>query len=840
MSRGRLRVYLGAAPGVGKTVEMLEEGHRLQRTGTDVVIGVVETHGRSFTADVAEGLEAIPLQERTHRGTTFPELDLAAVLDRRPEVALIDELAHTNVPGSANHKRHQDVEVLLEAGIDVLTTLNVQHLESVNDVVQAITGVRQLETVPDAVVRAAEEIELVDLTPEVLRQRLAAGSVYPAERIDAALGNFFRAGNLGALREIALMWLADRVEEAVDRYRELHGIGGTWETRERVVVALTGAGGGDVLIRRAARMAARGRGDLVGIHVRTPQTPASNPAALDQHRELLQALGGQLIEVVADDVADGLLSYARAEGATQIVLGATRRSRWAELVSGSVITTVLRGSGRQIDVHVISTGPDDEPERLPPLPRWSVIGSRRRLAGLVLSLVGLPLITYVFAPEAGPLGLDAAGTPVAEDALTTPLLLYVALIAVVAAVGGIWPALVAAAGGFVYGNAVFTEPRGSLEVREVDEVVALVVFLLIGLLTSALADLVRRRADTAARARAEVTILTRLAASMPTVPDPLDHVVAEIARTFDLPGVAVVEQRDEGWTVLSASGAAPREPAAADDVLRVDETRRLLLAGSGELESGRRLLAALAGQLASAVTQASLNRTRSELADVAASNDLRVALLSAVSHDLRTPLSGVIAAATSLLATDVELSRDHARTFAEGILTDAERLNRLITNLLDMSRLEAGNTRARCVETDIAEVLARAVEPFTAQQVTLYVGPDLPLVFTDPALCERVLANIVENAVTVSSATMVDVHAEAFAGQVAVRIVDRGPGIPDEAVDTIFRPFQRLGDAPAGKGIGLGLAIAKGFADAIGASLAVDPTPGGGTTMTLSLPQVDT
>src|SRR6266508_3215677 len=327
-TRGQLRVYLGAAPGVGKTFKMLEEGHRRLNRGTDVVVGFVEPHGRRLTEALLSGLEVVPRKTMTYRGSTFTEMDIDAVLARRPQVALVDELAHTNVPGSRNAKRWQDVDELLAAGIHVVTTVNIQHLESLNDVVEQITGVTQRETIPDAVVRRADQIELVDMTPEALRRRMAHGNIYPPERVDAALGNYFRPGNLAALRELALLWVADRVEEYLTEYQADHGISKTWETRERVVVAITGAPGGEQLIRRAARMAGRGHGDLVGVHVvPSDGLSARQGSDLDSQRVMLDELGGAYREVVGDDISTALAEFARAEKATQLVLGASGRSR---------------------------------------------------------------------------------------------------------------------------------------------------------------------------------------------------------------------------------------------------------------------------------------------------------------------------------------------------------------------------------------------------------------------------------------------------------------------------------------------------------------------------------
>jgi two-component system sensor histidine kinase KdpD len=377
MARGRLRIYLGAAPGVGKTFAMLNEGRRRAERGTDVVVGLVETHGRAKTAAQLEGLEIIPRRTVEYRGTTLEEMDVDAVLERHPAQVLVDELAHTNVPGSRNEKRWQDIDELLDAGIDVISTVNIQHLESLNDVVERITGITQRETVPDAWVRAADQIELMDMSPEALRRRMAHGNIYPAERIDAALANYFRTGNLGALRELALLWLADRVDDELNEYRHRHGIERPWETRERVVVALTGAPGGDQLVRRAARMAVRSKAELLAVHVeRDDGVRGPSTELLHRHRELVEELGGRYVEVTGAEVARALLEVARAENATQIVLGASRRSRLAEIFGGSVIDRVIRDSG-PIDVHVITTDAGDGELVLPRPARRRSSPSRR-------------------------------------------------------------------------------------------------------------------------------------------------------------------------------------------------------------------------------------------------------------------------------------------------------------------------------------------------------------------------------------------------------------------------------------------------------------------------------
>ncbi|MBV8463965.1 MAG: universal stress protein, partial [Acidimicrobiales bacterium] len=440
MSRGTLRLYLGAAPGVGKTFAMLNEGWRRKSRGTDVVIGWHQDHGRPQTDAQVRDLEIFPRKQIEYRGQIFEEMDLEGLLERHPQVVLVDELAHTNVPGSKHAKRWQDVEELLEAGVNVISNLNLQHLESVNDVVGRITGVEQRETVPDPFVRSAEQVELVDMAPEALRRRMAHGNIYPPERIDTALANYFRPGNLIALRELALLWVADRVDEELTDYRERHHIAGPWETRERVLVSLTGAKGSAELVRRAARMAMRTKAELIGVHIRTDDslTPSGSDG-LATNRALLDDLGGRFIEVVGANIAEALISVARSENATQLVLGATHRSRVTEVLRGSVINSVIRAAGGSLDVHVIATderrrtrGPGVDEEDAVPVPdessaeassvrrhrpprrahRWqnllTPVSRRRQVVALIVGLVGFPLLTLLLTAERSHVGLPTA------------------------------------------------------------------------------------------------------------------------------------------------------------------------------------------------------------------------------------------------------------------------------------------------------------------------------------------------------------------------------------------------------------------------------------------------
>ncbi len=753
-------------------------------------------------------------------------MDVDAILARAPEVALVDELAHSNVPGSKHAKRWEDIDDLLEAGITVISTLNIQHLESLNDVVEQITGVKQRETVPDEIVRRADQIEIVDMAPEALRRRMAHGNVYPAERIDAALGNYFRPGNLGALRELALLWVADRVDEALRDYRERQGIDQPWETRERVVVALTGAPGGDRLIRRGARMAARTKGDLVAVHVRSQDGLAGPSAAmLEEQRALVQDVGGTYREVVGGDVGAALVDTARSLNATQIVLGATRRSRWAELTRGSVINRIVRDAGPGIDVHVMSRG--DEPrEGLPRSVRPPALSRRRKIAGFGLALVAPALLALVLANLRENLGLPSV------------LLLFLLLVVGVSAVGGLWPALVAAVAGFLLVNWYFTPPLYTFTISEGENVLALVVFLAVALVVSGFVELSARRSASGARARSEAEAFARLAGASP-VPTLLES----LRRIYGLDAAALLHADGDGWRIEAASGSpVPSSPDEATTTVAVGERHLLALVGGAGVGQDERILNAFVAELDAAIEHAELETEASEAGSLAAANDLRTAILSAVSHDLRTPLAAIKASVTSLLQRDVDWTDDARNEFLETIDQQTDRLNDLVGNLLDMSRLQTGALATRLAPVGVDEVVPAALESLGAstEQVDVHVAETLPRVLADAGLLERALANVIGNALAASPpGAPVVVDAGVADGRVDVRVVDRGPGISSDDRQEMFRPFQRLGDSGNGTGVGLGLAVAKGFVEAMDGEVEVEDTPGGGLTMIFRLRMVE-
>jgi two-component system sensor histidine kinase KdpD len=839
MAKGKLRIYLGSAPGVGKTYAMLGEGGRAAERGHDVVIAFVENHGRTHTAAQQGALEVIPRRAVTYRGAQFDEMDLDAVLARHPEIALVDELAHTNVPGSRHEKRWQDIDELLDAGINVISTVNVQHLESLNDVVQAITGTLQRETVPDGVVRNADQIELVDMSPESLRRRMAHGNIYKPDRVDAAMSSYFRVGNLAALRELALLWVADRVDEGLQDYRERHGIADAWETKERVVVALTGSPDAERTIRRGARMAARGHAELVGVHVRPADgLTGSRSSRLAAHRELLGELSGRYAEVTGADVAAALVAFAKTENATQLLLGSTHRSRWAEFTRGSVVNDVIRRAGN-LDVHVISSasdGADEDARRLPRLParhHLATLSPRRVVLGWALAVFAIPALAFALTLVRHGLGPSGA---------LPELLLGVVI---VAAAGGVLPGLVGAVLAFGLDDWLFIPPLHAVTIKRLGDVVALISFLIVAAIVSALIDRLARRGIGEARAKAEAEALARLAGSALSGDKVFSNLVDQLRATFALDAVAVLEPAVEpegSWHVRVASGRpVPTSPEEGQLSVELGAGSVLVLAGSGLATDDRPVLGAFVAQLIQAQHQQQLAATAASAEGLAEANELRSALLAAVSHDLRTPLASIKASVTSLLADDVTWEPGTTRAFHRTIDAEADRLTSLVDNLLDMSRLQAGALRpaTRAVAADEVIFAALASLSGDTSAITVNVPETLPAVLADAPLLERALANIIANARAWSpDRELVRVDAVVQGARLELHVADRGPGIPPGQRDLVFQPFQRLGDTPNGPtdGVGLGLAVARGFIEAMDGQLTLDDTPAGGLTAVISLP----
>ncbi|MFE4609408.1 ATP-binding protein [Streptomyces niveus] len=829
MRRGKLRIYLGAAPGVGKTYAMLAEAQRRVERGTDCVVGFVEHHHRPRTEVMLHGLEQIGRLEIPYRGTVFTEMDVDAVLARRPAVALVDELAHTNVPGSRNSKRWRDVEELLQAGIDVISTVNIQHLESLGDVVESITGVRQRETVPDEVVRRADQIELVDMDPQALRRRMAHGNIYQPDKLDAALSNYFRPGNLTALRELALLWTADRVDEYLQQYRGEHNIRSTWQARERIVVGLTGGPEGRTLVRRAVRLAEKGAGgEVLAVYIaRSDGLTSASPKELTAQRILVEDLGGTFHHVIGDDVPSALLEFARGVNATQVVLGSSRRKTWQYVFGPGVGQTVTRDSGPDLDVHIVTHGEVARGRGLP-VARGARLGRARIAGGWLTGVVGPVLLTLLLdglAPDVG---------------LANDMLLFLTLTVAAALLGGLVPALASAAFGSLLLNYYFTPPLHEFTISDPKNIVAIAIFFGVAVSVASVVDIAARRTHQAARLRAESEILSFLAGSVLRGETTLDALLERVRETFAMESVALLERENDiaPWTCAGSVGPAERveRPEDADVDLPIGDHMALALSGRVLPAEDRRVLSAFAAQAAVVLDRQRLVGEAGQARELAEGNRIRTALLAAVSHDLRTPLAGIKAAVTSLRSDDVEWSEDDHQELLAGIEEGADRLDNLIGNLLDMSRLQTGTVSTLIRETELDEVVPMALGGVPEGSVVLDVPESLPMVAVDPGLLERAVANIVENAVKYSPDNApVLVSASAIADRVEVRVVDRGPGVPDDAKDRIFAPFQRYGDAPRGAGVGLGLAVARGFAEAMGGTLTAEDTPGGGFTTVLTL-----
>jgi two-component system, OmpR family, sensor histidine kinase KdpD len=832
--RGELRIYLGAAPGVGKTYAMLGEAHRRLERGTDLVAAVVETHGRKKTADLIEGIEVIPPRYIEYRGSRFPELDVDAVLARRPQVVLVDELAHTNTPGSNNPKRWQDVEELLDAGITVITTVNVQHLESLNDVVAQITGIEQQETVPDEVVRAADQIELVDITPEALRRRLAHGNVYAAERVDAALSNYFRKGNLTALRELALLWLADQVDAALEKYREENKITATWEARERVVVAVTGGPESETLVRRAFRIASKSSAELMVVHVvRGDGLSGVSAPQMGKVRELATSLGATLHTVVGDDVPTALLDFARELNATQLVLGTSRRSRWARIFSEGIGSAVVQHSGK-IDVHMVTH--DEARSGF----SWSSLSGRQQhLVSWLAAIVVPSAICAVTVAWLDPY-LNNGG----ESAL------FFVGVVVVALLGGIAPAILSALLSGLLLNYFLTAPRYSFTIAEPDSAVTEVVLLVVAVAVAALVDGAAKRTREARRASQEAELLALFAGSVLRGAD-LDTLLERVRETYSQRAVSLLRERDGKSELVGCVGDDPCLTAeTADAAIEVgDDEFWMLMAGRKLAARDRRVLSAVATQAAGLVKQRELADEASKAEAIEQADELRRSLLSAVSHDLRTPLAAAKAAVSSLRSEDIGFSPEDTAELLATIEESIDQLTALVGNLLDSSRLAAGAVQPQLHRVYLEEVVQRALVSISKgatgfgrggiDRVKVEVGDAVAM--ADAGLLERVLANLIDNSLRYAPNAVVRVNAGRVGDRVLITVVDEGPGIPRGTAEQLFEPFQRLGDRDNTIGVGLGLSVARGFVEAMGGTIQATDTPGGGLTIEIDLaaPTID-
>ncbi|MBF0129948.1 MAG: sensor histidine kinase KdpD, partial [Alphaproteobacteria bacterium] len=777
--RGRLKIFLGAAPGVGKTYAMLEAAHERRREGVDVAAGVIETHGRQETEGLLSGLELIPRRQIDYRGHRFSELDLDAVLARRPAIALIDELAHTNVPGSRHVKRYQDIEELLAAGINVYTSLNIQHLESLNDAIARIAGIRVRETLPDGVLQQADEIELIDLPPEDLLKRLAEGKVYVPEQASRAVSHFFSPGNLTALRELALRQAADRVDAQMVSYLRAHAIRGPWPTHDRVMVCVGEGVEAQRVVRSAKRVAERRQAPWVAVYVETRRHHTLSEEAktwIAQALRLAEELGGEAVVWQGDDVASDLIAYAAGHNVTQIVVGRPRRRSLWRLFAGPTVTARLLARDSPFDILVVGTSADRQERRrvlegvLPPMTAPS---SRQWIAyGLATAAVaGGGVVSF---------GIDQMGLPRAN--ISVAFLIAVLLVAVRLGLG---PSIYASVASFLAFNFFFTEPRFTFAVSDTQNILTMVFFLIAAGITSNLASRLRDQVQAtrvSARRTAKLFEFSRTVAGAATQDDVLWAVVHHVATAISghslvlLPGDGGLEVRagyppedlldeksaaaaDWAWSHGVRAGKSSATLPSSDWLFLPLRTARGAVGVLGvQMGEGNvtlspdqsRLLDVLADQAAVAIERTAL------VADIEAARvgtekeRLRTALLSSLSHDLRTPLVSIIGAASSLLRFHEQLDDQSRRDLAQTIQDEAERLNRFVQNLLDMTKLGAGALKPRADWVDLRDIVGHALDRarrlLRGREVHVDIGGGFPLLCIDTALIEQVFFNLLDNA----------------------------------------------------------------------------------------------
>ncbi len=868
-TRGRLKVFLGAAPGVGKTYEMLTVGRARLKAGADVVVGVVETHGRAETEALLEGFETIPRLSVPYHGTVLAEMDLDALIARRPALALVDELAHTNAPGSRHAKRFLDVEELLDAGIDVLTTLNIQHVESLNDVVAAITRIRVRETVPDRVLDRADDIEVVDLNPDDLIQRLQEGKVYLPDHAERALRHYFSRGNLTALRELALRRTADRVDDELLGHMRANAIAGPWAAGERLLVCVSEDPRSGGLVRYAKRLADRLHAPWTALFIEGARAAALTEAERDRVADALRLadrLGGDAVTLPGGRrIAEDVLAYARSANVNHIVVGKATRSWLFERLHGSVVHDLVRLSGG-IGVHVVPG------EVLAPEPaRARSVATAKTGAAPNLRAYGLALL----AATAG-LGLALLLQPY-TGVENADLMLLTAVVAV-AVRFGLGPSLAAVVASSLAYNFFFLPPVYTLTIADPTNVAAFLLFTLVAVLVSNLAASARRTAllsQDRARATERLYGFSRKLSSCGSLDDVLWATSAQIAAMLR---VRVVLLLPEGPTVTVQAGYPPEDSLDAADLAAAQwafandrpagrgadtlpGARRLFLpmrTGRGTLgvigldadgtgpiltPEGRRLLDALADMGALAVERVRLVADLDRAERAAETDRLARALLTSISHDLRTPLAAVLGAASTLRDLDAALPPESKTELLATIIAEAERLNRFIANLLDMTRLEAGAVAPNLSVQDVAEsidtALRRLDRVLGAHRLRVEIAPGLPLLRLDPVLFEQVLVNLLDNAAKYApEGSTVTVRARSEGRHVRIAILDEGEGLPEAEVERVFDKFHRVRKSDRVRaGTGLGLAIARGFTEAMGGTVtAANRDDRSGAVFTVSLP----
>lgn len=858
-SRGRLKIFFGMAPGVGKTYAMLEAARKLAKEGVDVVIGYVEPHARPETYALVLGLDQLPPRSVTYRGKTIQEFDLEAALARHPQILLVDELAHSNAEGSTHAKRWQDIDDLLAAGIDVYTTLNVQHIESLNDVVAQVTMIPVRETVPDKVFERADEVELVDLPPDDLIERLKEGKVYVPAQALRAIENFFRKGNLIALRELSLRKTADRVNAQALDYRQEHDVSRIWPTSERLLVCVGPSPMSARLVRAARRMATTLRAPLTALYVELDQARVLNPAdqqRLEQNLRLAEDLGATVAHTTGTEFAGAVLDFARTHNTTKIIVGKPLHGRWRDWWRGAFVYDLIRRCG-DIDVYVISGDAE----------ATSSATTARRAPALI------PWVSYLWAAVlVGLTTLLCAGiAPLFHP--TNLVMVYLATVVGVALRFGRGPSILATVLGVAAFDLFFVAPFGTFAVSDSQYVVTFGVMLVTGLVISELTARVQSHSAAAREREARTAALLSLSKELTSLAtrDAVATTARQtIAEALDA-DVWILAPPVEGNFVLLGAGDPP--PQRDDGVIRwVFQHRRNAGAGTDTLPGtpttwlpllvtegivgalGIRpkqldaqltsrqfdLLQAIAGQLAGALERCALAREAESVRLQVETERLRNALLSAVSHDLRTPLATITGAASLLVEGTERLAASHQKELAESILDEADRLNRLVANLLDMTRLEAGaiplQRELQPIDEVVGVVLARFDRYLREHPVVADLPDDLPPVAIDGLLIQEVLANLLDNALKFSPpGSPIEIRSRREGSSLIVEVADHGPGIPPNELQRIFEKFHRVEGQPRG-GTGIGLAICRGIVELHGGTISAANRSTGGAVFRFTLP----
>jgi two-component system sensor histidine kinase KdpD len=858
--RGRLKIFLGYAAGVGKTYAMLEAAHQRKDEGLDVVVGYAETHGRLETEELLHGLEILPRFHLTYRGVELTEMDIDALLQRAPRLALVDELAHTNAPGSRHAKRYQDVLELLEAGIDVYTTLNIQHIESLNDVVAQITGTQVRETIPDSVIDDVTDIELVDLPPDELIKRLADGKVYVPDQAQRAIEQFFRKGNLTALRELSMRRAAERVDTQMRAYMRTSAIPGPWPASERLLVCISPDDLGERLVRTARRLADELKAEWFALYVETPEEGRFSQEQRDQvarSLRLAEQLGARTVSRPGQSVVESVLEYAHRHNITKIIAGKPPRPRWVELLHGSLVDRLMRLSG-DIDIYVISSQPEPQTRKI--VEGWRPhrpIG--RYLLGLLLVAAATGLSALV-APYLHPVNL---------------IIIYLLSVVLAAIYLGRGPSILVSILGVAFFDFFFVPPSMTLAVDDTEYLLTFVGFLAVGIIISQLTAVVRGQAEAVQRREAETVELYELGRDL-TVAADLDAVVqaaiAHVGQTFGRqvaiflpdgsharihatsPGLSLSEndRAVADWTFEHGQEAGRGTQTLPEASMRYQPLKTMRgvvgVLGVKPIDPSTHLtreqlrtLDAFANQIGLAIERASLAEQARQAEVLEITDKLQNALLSSISHDLRTPLVSITGALSSLADDQIMLDESAQRSLIETASEEADRLNRLVGNLLDMTRLESGAMHIRKEACDIQDLVGSSLEELGGRlgdrSIRIEIPPDLPLVPLDFVLIERVLVNVIDNALKYSPAdSPIEIKVHIAGAFLEMEVADRGTGIPPEDLNRIFDKFYRVQRHDNISGTGLGLSISKGIVQAHGGFIAAENCPDGGTIITISLP----